>query len=114
MKKHMIAAAIIAAGAMAGAATSVMAAAENEDAEQQALSSARISIADAVKAAEASAGGIAAEVEFDHDEGRAAYEVSVIMADGTEHEVLVDATSGEVLKTVVDDDEGNEEGEDND
>lgn len=118
MKKSMIAAAAIIASVVgAGVGTTVMAAGENDESEQQemqALASAKISIADAVKTAEASAGGKAAEVELDNVEGKAAYDVSVVLADGTEHEVLVDANSGEVIKTVVDDDEGDDDDNDND
>lgn len=116
MKKPVIAAIII-AWVGAGAAASAMAASEDEKADQaekqEALASAKVSIADAIKAAEASAGGKVAEVEFDNDEGTAAYEVSVIMADGIKHEVQIDANSGEVMKTVVDD-EDNDQGEDDD
>lgn len=82
-----------------------------EDArEAQILAGARISLAQAVQAAEAQTGMKAAEAEADDEGGQAYFEVSV--GQGSEEKsVLVDTQTGKVAKVVADADE-NEADED--
>ena len=102
MKKHMIiAAAIVATGLGAGTIATAFAATETSDkdvAEVRAQQSAKLTITDAINVATAARKGTASEVSFDSEKGVPAYEVTVVSADGTEHEVKIDAMSGNVIK----------------
>ena len=102
MKKHMIiAAAIIASGLGAGTIATAFAAADSSDkdaAEIKAQQTAKLTIIDAINAATTAQKGTASEVSFDNEKGVPAYEVTVVSADGTEHEVKIDAMSGKVIK----------------
>ena len=78
--------------------------------EAQILAGARISLAQAVQAAEAQTGMKAAEAEIDDEGGQAYFEVSVGQG-SQEKSVLVDTQTGKVAKVVADADE-NEADED--
>lgn len=83
----------------------------NEEArEAQLLAGARISLAQAVQAAELQTGMKAAEAEIDDEGGGAYFEVSVGQGD-QEKSVLVDTQTGKVAKVAVDAD-ANEADED--
>lgn len=69
----------------------------------QRLSEAKISLTDAIGIAEKHVGGKAVDAELDSSFGKVVYDVSVIK-DTTEHEVRIDAVSGEVVKSKIDKD----------
>tara|TARA_R110000787_G_scaffold286397_1_gene404627 strand:+ start:15595 stop:15990 length:396 start_codon:yes stop_codon:yes gene_type:complete len=115
MKKHMIiAAAIVATGLGAGTIGTALASSGTNDkdiAELQAQQSAKLSIIDAINVATAAQKGTASEVSFDIEKGLSAYEVTVVSSDGSEHEVKIDAMSGDIIKIGAANDK---DGEDND
>ena len=80
--------------------------------EEQMLSSARISLADAARSAEQHTGLKAAEADLDDEASAPAWEISV-GSGAQEKTVLVDAQSGQV-KSVAADDGENEGGADSD
>lgn len=116
MKKNMIiAAALVIAGLGATSITGALAASDNggnDTAEMQGLMSAKLTAADAMKAAEATQPGKVSEVQFDLEKGVASYQVSILASDGTEHGFMVDATSGSVTKIAANED--GQHGGDND
>lgn len=73
--------------------------------EAAALRGAKVTVAAAEAAALKAVPGHATSAGFDRDEGRAVWEVDVTGADGTEHEVAVDAATGKVLAEEADDDD---------
>lgn len=73
--------------------------------EVEALNSASLSLADAVTLAEKFNGGRAIAAEFDEEDDVWVYSVEIVNADGTEAEIIVDPTSGDILATEQDDDE---------
>ena len=93
---------------LAGATTSSMfpssALAANDTAKDiQRLAEAKISLVDAIGIAEKHIGGKAIDADLDSDFGKVVYDVSVIK-DTTEHEVRIDAITGDVLGTQIDKD----------
>lgn len=108
MKKYMIiAVSVLAAGMGAAGVTSAIAAnngAAADQAEMQALGTVKLSMVDAIKAAETAQPGKTAEVQFDLENGAPAYEVTIIAADGTEHNMMVDANSGKVQMLAANED----------
>lgn len=82
----------------------------NETAELQAVQSASTSLSDAIAAAQKESGGKATEASAEFDNGVLTYEVEVVMADGTEKELLV-KTDGTVSAS-ADDGERGEAGDD--
>jgi len=113
MKKNMIiAAAVVAAGLGATGITGALAASQNgskDTAEMQALMSAKLSVADAINAAEAAQPGKVAEVQFDLEKGVPSFEVSILAADGTEHDFMVDANTGKIQKLAANEDQNGED-----
>lgn len=113
MKKNMIIAAAIMASGMGVAGLGVAnAATENNAAhaaETQGLMSAKLTATDAIKAVEAQQPGKVGEVQFNMENGAAAYEVSVIAPDGTEHQFAVDAAKGTVTKIAANEDQNGDE-----
>lgn len=81
----------------------------DEQQEAQLLAGARISLAQAVQAAEARTGMKAHEAGIDEEGGQPYFEVSVGQGQ-QEQDVLVDTRTGQVAKVVAD----SEEGEDDD
>ena len=117
MKKQVvITAAVLALGTALGGYNLANAAAGSKDqAEVQALTSAKVTITDAIKAVQAVEKGTVAEIQFDQKGGGAAYEVSAVSADGAEHHYLVDAATAKVEKLAADQDrEGTHEDGDED
>jgi uncharacterized membrane protein YkoI len=104
-----------AAGGAAAAgpdATNSGAAGDTQAAELQAIQNAKLTIADAAKAAETETGGKAVDVSIGDENGTVAYQVDVALKDGTMQEVRVDPQTGQVLKVSADarDQEGNDKG----
>lgn len=60
------------------------------------LNETKISLSEAIKAAEEAQGGRAIEASLDDDSFSPAYEVSVVMDDNTVYDVQVDGVSGKV------------------
>ncbi|OYR17466.1 PepSY domain-containing protein [Brucella grignonensis] len=113
MKKLMIiAASVLVAGIGAAGVTAASAANDGgakDKAEMQALMGSKISITDAIKAAETAQPGKVAEAQFDLEKGAPAYEISIIAADGTEHDFMVDANTGKVEKRAANEDQNGAE-----
>ncbi len=61
------------------------------------LEEAKISLTEAIQIAEKHVGGKAIEADLDRENGKAVYDVSVIKAE-SEHEVRLDAVTGDVLR----------------
>ena len=85
------------------------AAEENASDKAQIMSSAKISIAEAIAAAEKETGGKAVETDIRNRDGNAHFEITI--QKGMERqEVLVDGQTGQVVKTVANDGDENDEG----
>ncbi|MGV8834092.1 MAG: PepSY domain-containing protein [Devosia sp.] len=103
---------------LAGAATIVPAMADNrgatDTAETQAMATASLTLAQASAAAEAEFGGKAIETALDVLNGTPTYTVSLLAADGTESEALVDAVTGTIAAAPLDqtNEQGDEAGQD--
>jgi uncharacterized membrane protein YkoI len=90
---------------MAGATMNLAQASESKEKETKELqlfSQAKISISDAIKAAEHKTGGKAMEAEIDDESSTVQFEVEVLK-DGKIHEVKVDGITGKVLKVSLED-----------
>ena len=70
---------------------------------------AKITQDEAINAALEKVPGTVEEVELEDEKGTIVYEIELVSTDGTEHEVKVDAQTGEVLKVEADDDENEED-----
>lgn len=83
---------------------SLPAAADSDDQHYQANKSNYITHEQAAQAAVAKVGsGVAEDVDFEYSKRRGAYfEVEVRAADGSEHDVRIDAKSGKVLSVQAD------------
>lgn len=79
----------------------------------QAASEEYITSEEAVKAAQAVAEGTVKEVELDHDDGTAHFEVKIENG-RTEHEIYVNALDGTILKQEQDDDDDDNDDDDKD
>ena len=89
----------------AGAVTNVAQADESKEKEAKELqlfSKAKISLIEAIKAAEQNTGGKALEAELDDGSNAIQFEIK-ILKDGKIYEVLVDGTTGNVIKVSLDD-----------
>jgi len=71
--------------------------------EEAAFMGASISLRDAVQIAEDAGDGRAMSGEFEEEHGVWAYSIEVLRSDNQEVEVVIDAATGEVLKTKIDD-----------
>jgi uncharacterized membrane protein YkoI len=82
---------------------------EKEAKELKLFSEAKISLTEAIKAAEHSVGGKAMEAELDDESNTVQFEIEVLKG-GKIHEVLVDGITGKVIKVSLEDeaDEGTE------
>ena len=116
MKKNLTLPAIALAAVMAiggGAAVAKGNAGGENDAVAD-LAKARISLTQAIAAAEQHAGGRATGAELETENGKTEFEVEVVAANNTVHDVTVDAQTGKVTKSELDkadsdkEDEGNE------
>jgi len=75
--------------------------------ELQAIQNAKLTIADAAKVAETETGGKAMDVSIGDENGRIAYQVEVVMNDGTVRDVHLDTQTGQVLKVSAGDEDRN-------
>jgi uncharacterized membrane protein YkoI len=90
---------------MAGTAVNMAQAGESKEKEAKELqlfSQAKISLSDAIKAAEHKTGGKAMEAELDDESSTIQFEIE-ILKDGKVHEVMVDGKTGKVLKVSLED-----------
>lgn len=93
---------------MIGAAVNLAQAGDSkgkEAKELQLFSLAKISLSEAIKAAEQKTGGRAMEAEVDDEATAVQFEIDVLI-DGKVHEVIVDGTTGKVLKVSLEDESG--------
>jgi len=109
---HKFLTSLFAALIMTGAAVNPVQAAdskEKEAKELQLFSQAKITLSEAIKAAEHKTGGKAMEAEVDDESSTVQFEIE-ILKDGKVHEVKVDGKTGKVLKVSLADesDEGAE------
>lgn len=91
---------------MAATGVSLAEADESKEKEVQKLplfNQARISLPEAIKAAEQHTGGKALEAELDDDSNTVQFEIEIVK-DGRIHEVMVDGKTGNVLTVSLDDD----------
>ncbi|MDO9161958.1 MAG: PepSY domain-containing protein [Methylococcaceae bacterium] len=79
---------------------------EKDAKELQLFSQAKISLSEAIKAAEQKVGGKAMEAEIDDEASSVQFEIEVVN-EGKVHNVLVDGNTGKVLKVSLSD-ESNE------
>jgi uncharacterized membrane protein YkoI len=72
----------------------------SETAESQALTTSKVTLVQAVQAAETKAGGRATSVDFKLGEGTSApfYQVEIMATDGSRQDLAIDASTGEVMK----------------
>ncbi|MGH1407409.1 MAG: PepSY domain-containing protein [Rhodomicrobiaceae bacterium] len=99
-------AALIGLGVAGGAfAAELVGQQENEKAETVALLSAKLTVADAAKAAETETGGKAVEVNIEDEKGIVIYEVETLKTDGTEFKVIINAMDGKIIKVAKANDE---------
>ena len=70
--------------------------------EKDAPPQAKISLQQAIAAAEAKVGGKAIEADLEHEKGSVVYDVEVLAANGTKHDVKVNADNGQVISSKVD------------
>ena len=75
---------------------------KKEAKELQLFSQAKVSLIQAIKAAEEKTGGKAIEAELDDESNTVQFEIE-ILKDGKIHEVMVDGLTGKVLKVSLDD-----------
>lgn len=124
MKRNLIIATVLGTMAISGAGLAVAAGTGGKDnsdmMEAQALQAAKVQLTDASRIALQTVPGTLSEVEFELEKGKAVWEASVIAADGTETDLLIDAETGQVLASQLaaddhddedDDDEANEANE---
>ena len=93
----LVAAGIATAGGLAFAKTS---GGENDAVAD--LAKAKISLVQAVGAAEAHAGGKATKAELEGERGAVVFDVEVVMPDNKVFDVKVDAADGKVLSSTLD------------
>ena len=79
---------------------------EKEAKELKLFSEAKITLTEAIKAAEKNVGGKAMEAELDDESNTVQFEIEVLK-DGKIHEVMIDGITGKVLKVSLED-ESNE------
>lgn len=104
---------VIVSGAIAGSVAAY--ARNNEQATDEAaiMANAKITMTQAIAAAEQQAGGKAVGTGIEDQDGTVYFEVQVIK-DGARQKVLVDPQTGKVVKTVTADNERNERGHESD
>lgn len=102
--------------AMAATATAAYAAKDNSENDALAITQAKVSLAQAVTAAEQHAVGKASKAEFEHDHKGVYYEIEVVSG-AKVYDVKVDANSGAVIAATEDENDhadDNECADDND
>jgi len=104
-KYNKILISLVSIGLIAGADVTITQASESksdEAKELQLFSQAKISLIEAIKAAEQKTGGKALEAELDEEAKSVQFEVEVVK-DGKVHEVKIDGKTGQVLKVALED-----------
>jgi uncharacterized membrane protein YkoI len=81
-----------------------------DHAEMQAALAAKIPMVQAIQAAESHSGGKAMEAEFSDSNKTVGYEVTTVTKDGVEHNVFVDATTGDASKASPEENENDDNG----
>jgi uncharacterized membrane protein YkoI len=108
MKKEVIISAtvlaIAAGGMLSGNALAGQFRDAADDAEMQALASAKLSAADAIGAVLAEDPGKVSELQFNLEKDVPNYEISVLGHDGAEHDYAVNATTGTVMAITANED----------
>ena len=102
---HKILTALFTMVIMTATIANVAQAGESKDKEAKELklfSEAKISLTDAIKAAEHKVGGKAMEAELDDESNTVQFEIEVLK-DGKIHEVLVDGITGKIVKDSLED-----------
>jgi uncharacterized membrane protein YkoI len=74
-----------------------------DEAELQAFLSSVISLTDAIRIAEKKTGAAAIAAEFEDEDGGYVFEVETLAHDGTETEVVINASTGEIIEIEVED-----------
>lgn len=112
MKRNIIfATTVVALGLAGGAAAFAKSGGDTENNALADLAKAKITLTQAISAAEAQAGGKAIQAELDGENGTTVYKVEVVSADSKVHDVTVDVTDGKVLSSKLDQaDRGGENG----
>ena len=117
-RKIAIPALLMAAGIATAASLAYAKSADGENEAVADLAKAKISLTQAVGAAEAQSGGKATRAELEGERGAVVYQVEVVTADNKVFDVKVDAADGKVLSSKQDQAERGEKGdndhEDND
>lgn len=112
MKKTMIASGALALGLLAaGSAWAQVHGKDQDQPDNKAIAMAKVSLGDAVLAAERSAGGRAYEAGIEEEHGRMFFEVDVATTAGAK-EVKVDAQTGKVVQTAATSEGSEEDGDD--
>jgi len=106
MNRHhnIILTSLFAMALIAGAVTNVAQADESKEKEAKELqlfSKAKISLIEAIKAAEQNTGGKALEAELDDGSNAVQFEIEILKG-GKVYEVLVDGTTGKIIKVSLD------------
>jgi len=73
------------------------------------LSTATLSMEEAIAAARTKFPGQVLEAEFEHEDGKAVYEIEIASATGVVREIMVDAQSGELLSSDMEDHDDHEQ-----
>lgn len=102
-KKPVLAAAALAASAIAIGGHAYAASDSNaaDQAEMQAALAAKVTMTQAVEVAESKSGGKAMEAVFSAENGKPGYEVTTVSKDGAEHNLFVDASTGDAMKSTA-------------
>ena len=115
MKSKLPLSALAIVAALSAAALSSAYAEEPEQNDALAISSASITLSQAIAAAEQQVGGAAARAEFDAEHGKGVYDIEVVNGK-TVTDVEVDPTSGNVISAKADpaghEHEGDQDGAD--
>lgn len=102
MSKTPVLAAALAASTIAIGGHAYAASQTNADqAEMQAALAAKVTMTQAVQAAESKSGGKAMEAVFSAENNKPGYEVTTVTRDGAEHNLFVDASTGDAMKATA-------------
>lgn len=110
MKLNRIAAVVFATVLAGTGAAFAEEASDNGGKDAAAIAAAKVSPSQAIQNAEAKGGGKAVSLDLVSSDGNMPYyHVELVAADGSEHNLAVDASTGEVMKAVGANDDGDDE-----